>query len=80
MTMGHAGMSEMSTMRMPQPANAISMVGGQGPHGLIDMGGMFTIVKVRDHLRPGQDPGWYAAPAAAGEATPSDLVGDGITP
>jgi FtsP/CotA-like multicopper oxidase with cupredoxin domain len=80
MTMGHAGMAEMSTMRMPQPANAISMVGGQGPHGIIDMGGMFTILKVRDHLRPGQDPGWYVAPATASEASPSDLVGDGITP
>jgi hypothetical protein len=80
MTMGHAGMNEMSQMRMPQPANAISMLGGKGPHGVIDMGGMFTIVKVRDRLHPGADPGWYVAPATPSEASPSDLLGDGITP
>ncbi|MEO8846647.1 MAG: copper oxidase [Kofleriaceae bacterium] len=80
MTMGHAGMSEMSQMRMPQPANAISMLGGKGLHGAIDMGGMFTIVKVRDRLRPGVDPGWYVAPATPSEASPSDLSGDDITP
>ncbi|MFT3696103.1 MAG: copper oxidase [Kofleriaceae bacterium] len=80
MTMGHAGMSEMSTMRMPQPANAISMVGGEGPHGVIDMGGMFTLVKIRDSLSPGQDPGWYRASSTASEATSTDLLGDDITP
>ncbi|MEO6773447.1 MAG: copper oxidase [Kofleriaceae bacterium] len=80
MTMGQSGMHEMSTMRMPQPANAISMLGGKGPYGIIDMGGMFTIVKVRDHLVPGQDPGWYSGSPRAGVASPSDLVGDGITP
>jgi len=80
MTMGQAGMNEMSQMRMPQPANAISMLGGKGPHGVIDMGGMFTIVKVRDRLHPGADPGWYVAPATPSEASPSDLLGDGITP
>jgi FtsP/CotA-like multicopper oxidase with cupredoxin domain len=80
MTMGQAGMHEMSTMRMPQPANAISMLGGKGPHGVIDMGGMFTTVKVRDHLVPGQDPGWYTGSPGPSEASPSDLLGDGITP
>jgi hypothetical protein len=44
------------------------------------MGGMFTIVKVRDHLVPGQDPGWYSGSSRASEASPSDLLGDGITP
>lgn len=80
MTMGQAGMNEMSTMRMPRPANAISMVGGKGPHGTIDMGGMFTLVKIRDKVSPGQDPGWYRASSTAGEATPTDLLGDDITP
>ena len=80
MTMGQSGMNEMSTMRMPQPDNSISMVGGRGPHGIIDMGGMFTLVKIREHLVPGEDPGWYAASATSVEASPSDLLGDGITP
>ncbi len=79
MTMGQAGMAEMSTMSMPQPKNSISMVGGKGPHGVIDMGGMFTIVKVRDKLGAG-DPGWYNAPkgTVASEAAASDLARDGI--
>jgi FtsP/CotA-like multicopper oxidase with cupredoxin domain len=78
MTMGARGMGEMVTMPMPQPANSISMVGGKGPHGAIDMGGMFTLLKIRDTLSG--DPGWYAAPAdtVAAEATPAELARDGI--
>ncbi len=78
MTMGQAGMAEMSTMRMPQPRNSISMVGGDGPHGMIDMGGMFTLLKVRDKLAG--DPGWFKAPkgTVASEATSADLARDGI--
>jgi FtsP/CotA-like multicopper oxidase with cupredoxin domain len=81
MTMGARGMSEMSHMQMPQPRNSISMVGGKGPHGIIDMGGMFTILKIRDKLpADGADPGWYTTPAAtqAREATADELRGDGI--
>ena len=80
MTMGHAGMAEMSTMQMPQPKNSISMVGGKGPHGMIDMGGMFTLVKVRDKLATGADQGWYDAPktSIASEASSADLTRDGI--
>ena len=76
MVMGSAGMGE--PMDMPQPKNAISMVGGKGPYGQIDMGGMFTLLKVRDHLD--RDPGWYKAPAVAGEASADDLKRDGIEP
>jgi hypothetical protein len=78
MTMGTGGMHEMTTMQMPQPKNSISMVGGKGPHGVIDMGGMFTIVKVRDKLTG--DPGWYNAPkdTVASEASSADLARDGI--
>jgi FtsP/CotA-like multicopper oxidase with cupredoxin domain len=78
MTMGQAGMAEMSTMQMPQPKNSISMVGGKGPHGIIDMGGMFTILKVRDKLTG--DPGWYNAPkgTVASEASSAELARDGI--
>jgi FtsP/CotA-like multicopper oxidase with cupredoxin domain len=81
MTMGRDGMSEMSQMTMTQPANSISMLGGKGPHGIIDMGGMFTLVKIRDRLTGDADPGWYKSPAseAATEATADELARDGIT-
>lgn len=41
------------------------MMMGQGPYGNLEMGGMFTVVKVRDDLAPGvyRDPGWYKPPA-----------------
>jgi len=76
MTMGQSGMGDM--MAMQQPANSISMVGGKGPHGMIDMGGMFTLLKIRDRLSG--DPGWYDAPPAtvATEATADELGRDGI--
>jgi hypothetical protein len=81
MTMGKNGMGEMATMRMAQPANSITMMGGQGPHGVIDMGGMFTLLKIRDHLTGDGDPGWYEPHAdVATEASPDELARDGITP
>jgi FtsP/CotA-like multicopper oxidase with cupredoxin domain len=81
MAMGSTGMSEMA-MGMPQPKNSISMLGGKGPYGAIEMGGMFTIVKIRDHLTGDADPAWYAAPAGsvASEATADELARDGIKP
>jgi hypothetical protein len=40
------------------------MIGGQGPFGPIEMGGMFTVLKVRDQLASyDQDPGWHQHPA-----------------
>ncbi len=47
------------------PPNTLPMMAGRGPYGSIEMGGMFTVVKVRDDLAPGDygDPGWYPAPA-----------------
>jgi hypothetical protein len=76
--MGAGGMSEMSTMRMAQPNNSISMLGGKGPHGMIEMGGMFTLLKIRDKLTG--DPGWYEAKELATEATAAELARDGIKP
>ena len=51
-------------MSMPMPENTLGMMSGEGPHGNIDMGGMFTVLKVREDLAPGDyhDPGWYRAP------------------
>jgi manganese oxidase len=63
MAMGHSGMGDMSEMEgMAVPRNSIPMRGGKGPFGAIDMGGMFTIVKVRDRLATSGDGGWYAHP------------------
>jgi len=40
------------------------MMTGTGPFGPIEMGGMFTVMKVREDLAPGdyRDPGWYKHP------------------
>jgi hypothetical protein len=40
------------------------MMTGDGPYGDIEMGGMFTVVKIREGLARGdyRDPGWYRAP------------------
>jgi hypothetical protein len=65
MVMGDSGMAEMGEMQMPLPENTLPMMTGDGPYGPIEMGGMFTIVKVREGLAPGdfRDPGWYEHPA-----------------
>jgi len=81
MPMGQRGMGDM--MMMKQPPNSISMMGGKGPFGTIDMGGMFTILKVRDRLPGGEtpiDPGWFTNPpgTVASQASADDLSRDGI--
>jgi FtsP/CotA-like multicopper oxidase with cupredoxin domain len=82
MIMGRDGMADMSHMAMAQPNNSIAMRGGQGPRGVIDMGGMFTLVKIRNRLTGDGDPGWYepASNEVAFEATADELARDGITP
>ncbi len=64
MTMGERGMADMGGMEMPLPENTLPMMTGTGPFGPIEMGGMFTVAKVRDGLRRGDfaDPGWYDHP------------------
>ena len=47
---------------MAVPANSIPMVGQQTPLGYITMGGMFTVLKVRDAINSYEDPGWYKHP------------------
>jgi FtsP/CotA-like multicopper oxidase with cupredoxin domain len=80
MTMGNTGMGEMGMMPMPVPTNSIPMKGGQGPFGLIDMGGMLTVFKVRKDLTSYDDPGWYEHPrgTVADVASPDALRRDGI--
>lgn len=62
MTMGQTGMGDMGEMGMKVPDNSIPMVGAHGPHDYITMGGMFTILKVRESLANHDDPGWYVNP------------------
>ena len=50
MAMGTSGMADMAEMGMPLPANTLPMMTGTGPFGGIEMGGMFTLVKVREGL------------------------------
>lgn len=64
MVMGDTGGS-MGEMAMPIPENTLPMMGGQGPFGPVEMGGMFTVLKVRDGLAAGdyRDPDWFQHPA-----------------
>ena len=69
LAMGTKGMSEHaehSAMgHMQGPDNTLPMMLGEGPYGHLEMGGMFTVVKVREQLAADDygDPGWYQAPA-----------------
>jgi hypothetical protein len=64
MVMGERGMADMAEMPMPLPDNTVPMMGGDGPFGSVEMGGMFTVVKVRRDQKPGDygDPGWFRHP------------------
>lgn len=64
MAMGENGMADMGSMEMPLPDNTLPMMSGNGPYGPIEMGGMFTTVKIRKDQKPGdyKDPGWYKHP------------------
>jgi hypothetical protein len=64
MPMGSAGMAEMGDMEMPMPDNTLPMMSGFGQFGPIEMGGMFSVVKVREGLAADdyKDPGWYRHP------------------
>jgi FtsP/CotA-like multicopper oxidase with cupredoxin domain len=62
MAMGSTGMGEMGEMHMRLPRNTVPMMTGQGQYGPIEMGGMFTILKIRDNIGTYEDPGWYKHP------------------
>lgn len=80
MTMATDGMGEMGAMKMPVPDNSIPMMGTQGPFSYIDMGGMFTVLKVREGIDSYADPGWFNPPpgTVASRASEADLRRDGI--
>jgi manganese oxidase len=82
MTMGTTGMGGMGEMPMPMPENSLPMRGGPGPFSYIDMGGMFTILKVRDRVVGGERDRWFQHPpgTVATIADPARMRADGIDP
>lgn len=82
MTMGEAGMEDMATMRMAMPENSVPMRGFTGQYGATIMGGMATVLKVRDRVSGYEVPGWYEHSAAdmPALATTAQLEADGIDP
>jgi manganese oxidase len=64
MVMGERGMADMGEMEMMIPEQTLPMMTGTGPYGPIEMGGMFTMLKVRRDQKSGDysDPGWYEQP------------------
>jgi FtsP/CotA-like multicopper oxidase with cupredoxin domain len=86
MTMGTDGMAEhgmhIEGGHVQAPPNSIPMRGGSGPFDYITMGGLLTVLKVREHLeRYDRDPGWYRHPkgTVASLASREELQRDGVT-
>ena len=57
-------MAMMGAMEMPMPDNTLPMMTGFGQFGPIEMGGMFTLMKIREGLAANdyRDPGDYQHP------------------
>jgi FtsP/CotA-like multicopper oxidase with cupredoxin domain len=80
---GESGTMTDMPMQMPVPENTLPMMTGAGPYGNIEMGGMFTVVKIRADLAHNdyRDPGWYQAPKGSvaylweGEEPPATRAG-----
>lgn len=64
MAMGSTGMSEHAVHSKfhDRPENTLPMMTGQGEFGPIEMGGMFTLLKVRDGIESYADPSGYRQP------------------
>ncbi len=82
MSMGQRGMGNMAEMNMAVPDNSLPMRGGPGPFSYIDMGGMFTVLKVRDDADNADPNAWYEHPAGtvATLAEPARMQADGVDP
>jgi manganese oxidase len=66
MAMGTTGMAEHAehAEHMTGVENTLPMMAGTGPYGAIEMGGMFTVIKIRENLASyDRDPGPYSPPA-----------------
>lgn len=76
--MGSSGMGEMFDRhqhhQMEGPSNYLKM-GSPGQFGIIELGGMFTVLKVRDGISSYHDPGWYQNPpgTVAGPVSRSEV-------
>jgi FtsP/CotA-like multicopper oxidase with cupredoxin domain len=64
--MGENGMAEHQDHTQmghhPGPENTLPMMMGRGPHGNLEMGGMFTVIKVRDRIDDATASGWFNNP------------------
>ena len=62
------------------PKNSTPMFGGSAGFGYVTMGGMVTVLKVRDGITSYDDPGWYEHPegTVADVATAADMKRDGV--
>jgi hypothetical protein len=85
MVMGRHGMDDhgrhIEKGHMAAPANSIPMVGAEGPHGYIAMGGLVSVLKVRAGITNYDDPGWFQNPPGteSRKATAEELARDGVT-
>ncbi|MDP3246075.1 MAG: multicopper oxidase domain-containing protein [Polaromonas sp.] len=80
MVMGERGMADMAEMEMPLPDNTLPMMGGQGQFGAVEMGGMFTTMKVRRGQKRGDyaDPGWFKHPPGSVAREVSEAVAEPV--
>lgn len=78
MTMGTHGMGGMGQMDMPVPENSLPMRGAYGAHSYIDMGGMFSVLRVRDNPDGEEARVPYQAKEIASRATEAEMAADGI--
>lgn len=85
MTMGNTGMGghgqHINMGHMDVPKNSVPMISMQGPRDYMSMGGMVTLLKVRDEIEDyDKDPGWYENPdgTEAKKASEQDMGRDGI--
>ena len=80
MSMGQNGMADMAKHNMQVPDNSFPMGTVHLQYGKGIMGGMFTVLKVRERLSSYADPGWYQHPqgSCAETALVDELTRDGI--
>ncbi len=64
MVKGERGMVDLTEMTMPLSENTLPMTTGDRPCGSVEMGELFSMLKVRADLAPDDfsEPGWYKHP------------------